>query len=89
MKLAAAVVLAAVASTAVAADSNQVRGYTRQDGTYVEPHMRTNPNSSRMDNWSTQGNTNPYTGQQGTVNPDYQRQSDPFSSNRRGNSRGW
>lgn len=62
MKLAAALLLAVVASPALAADSNQVRGYTRQDGSYVEPHMRSNPNSSRMDNWSSQGNVNPYTG---------------------------
>lgn len=49
--------------------SNSVGGYTRQDGTYVQPHMRTNPDNSRTNNWSAQGNTNPYTGRQGTVDP--------------------
>lgn len=46
-----------------------VRGYVRKDGTYVAPHMRSNPNKSRADNWSSQGNINPYTGAVGTVNP--------------------
>lgn len=46
--------------------SHSVSGYTRQDGTYVAPHMQTNPNSTRNDNWSTRGNINPYTGQYGT-----------------------
>lgn len=43
-----------------------VRGYTRRDGTYVPPHYRTAPNSTRNDNWSTRGNVNPYTGEPGT-----------------------
>lgn len=47
----------------------RVRGYTRKDGTYVQPHYRSSPNSSRLDNWSTRGNVNPYTGQAGTQNP--------------------
>jgi hypothetical protein len=63
--LAAAVMLS---STAIARDV-QVDGYTRQNGTYVQPHMRTAPDSSLQNNYSSQGNTNPYTGQQGTVNP--------------------
>jgi hypothetical protein len=46
-----------------------VRGYTRKDGTYVQPHMRTAPNSSKLDNYSTKGNVNPYTGKEGTQDP--------------------
>ena len=46
-----------------------VRGHTRKDGTYVKPHMRTAPNSSKQDNYSTKGNVNPYTGKEGTVDP--------------------
>lgn len=46
-----------------------VRGYTRKDGTYVAPHMRSSPNSTTSDNYSTKGNTNPYTGEPGTKNP--------------------
>lgn len=47
----------------------RVRGYYRKNGTYVAPHYRSSPNSSRFDNWSTKGNVNPYTGQPGTRNP--------------------
>lgn len=47
----------------------RVSGYTRKDGTYVAPHYRSSPNSSKHDNYSTQGNYNPYTGKRGTVNP--------------------
>lgn len=64
----AAVAVILFASTAIARDT-AVRGYTRSDGTYVAPHYRSAPNSSRMDNYSTQGNINPYTGNAGTVNP--------------------
>lgn len=51
------------------AETVRVRPYMRQDGTIVSPHMRTAPNSSRDDNFSTKGNINPYTGKQGTVDP--------------------
>lgn len=43
-----------------------VNGYTRNDGTYVQPHIRSSPNSYRFDNYSAQGNTNPYTGDRGS-----------------------
>lgn len=43
-----------------------VRGYTRSDGTYVQPHYRSDPNQYRYDNYSSQGNTNPYTGERGS-----------------------
>ena len=43
-----------------------VNGHTRSNGTYVQPYERTAPNATRDDNYSTRGNTNPYTGQAGT-----------------------
>tara|TARA_Y100001970_G_C14250949_1_gene871827 strand:+ start:1578 stop:1871 length:294 start_codon:yes stop_codon:yes gene_type:complete len=46
-----------------------VNGHYKNNGTYVQPHYRSSPNSSRLDNWSTRGNTNPYTGQRGYNNP--------------------
>ena len=46
-----------------------VNGYTRSNGTYVQPHYQTDPNNSRFDNYSSKGNVNPYTGQAGTVDP--------------------
>jgi len=55
-------------SVSVFADQ-RVRGYTRQDGTYVPPHYRSDADGRRDNNWSSQGNTNPYTGERGTVNP--------------------
>ena len=47
----------------------QVKGYFRSNGTYVQPHYRSSPNSTGLDNFSTKGNVNPYTGKEGTVNP--------------------
>ena len=43
-----------------------VRGYTKDNGTYVQPHYRSSPNEYKNDNWSTSGNSNPYTGKSGT-----------------------
>lgn len=44
----------------------QSSGYERSNGTYVQPYERSAPNSTRQDNYSTQGNVNPYTGAAGT-----------------------
>lgn len=46
-----------------------VRGYFKRDGTYVMPSHRTSPNATRLDNWSTKPNVNPYTGVPGTKDP--------------------
>lgn len=46
-----------------------VKGYYKSNGTYVQPHVRSSPNNTTADNWSTKGNVNPYTGKQGTNNP--------------------
>jgi len=64
MKLIITATLLVVSLSAIADQS--VNGYIRQDGTYVQPHERTNPNSIRFDNYSSQGNTNPYTGEHGS-----------------------
>lgn len=45
----------------------QVDGYYKKDGTYVESYMRTAPNSTIIDNFSTSPNLNPYTGKIGTI----------------------
>ena len=65
----AALLALVAASPALAGGSHAVRGYVRSNGTYVAPHMQTNPNSTRLDNWSTKGNVNPYTGKAGTKDP--------------------
>lgn len=69
----------ASAFSATAADAQvHVQGHYRKDGTYVRPHMRSSPNSTTSDNWSTKGNVNPYTGAEGTRNPyPQQRQYQP------------
>lgn len=61
-------VVAAAISAPVFADQ-YVNGYFRSDGTYVPPHYQTSPNSTKIDNYSTKGNVNPYTGQSGYKNP--------------------
>jgi len=42
-----------------------VKGYYKSNGTYVEPHHRSDPNDTKNDNWSTRGNINPYTEEEG------------------------
>ncbi len=78
-KIALMFALLASASTATLADQ-YVNGHVRKDGTYVQPHYRSDANSNRFDNYSSQGNYNPYTGKEGTVNP-YQQQ--PFQTQQR------
>ncbi|PZO39246.1 MAG: hypothetical protein DCF19_14620 [Pseudanabaena frigida] len=46
-----------------------VRGYVKKDGSRVKPYVRTTSNTTKKDNWSTIGNTNPYTGKKGTKRP--------------------
>ena len=61
-------ILMLISSTQVFAYGNSVRvkGYTRSNGTYVAPHYRSRSNNTKKDNYSTYGNTNPYTGTTGT-----------------------
>lgn len=40
-------------------NSNSVGGYTRDNGTVVQPYQRTNPDSSRSNNYNAPGNYNP------------------------------
>lgn len=51
--------------------SHSVQGHTTSSGTYVQPHVATNPNPTQRDNFSATGNVNPYTGAVGTRNPRY------------------
>lgn len=61
--------IALTLSTVALADTH-VKGYYKQNGTYVEPHYRSSPNNTKADNFSTKGDVNPYTGQEGTSNPE-------------------
>ncbi|MCH5347574.1 MAG: hypothetical protein J1E63_10705 [Muribaculaceae bacterium] len=58
-------------STGVNPNSTYVNGYTKSNGTYVPGHYRSKPNSTNRDNYSTQGNRNPYNGNSGYRAPDY------------------
>ncbi len=52
------------------ARTTRVRSYYKPStGTYVAPHYKTSPNSTRYDNYSTKGNYNPYTGKKGYTSP--------------------
>lgn len=75
-----ALTIAIVSTPVLAQRSHYTRGYTRHDGTYVQPHYSTNPNGTKLDNWSTKGNTNPYTGKAGTVDPYKPSSSNPYGS---------
>ena len=50
-------------------NSDYVSGYTRGDGGYVNGYYRTAPNNTDRDNYSTLGNLNPWTGEEGSRSP--------------------
>ena len=51
--------------------SHTISPYVNSQGTYVGSSHATNPNNTQMDNYSTKGNVNPYTGAVGTRTPRY------------------
>ena len=54
----------------VADAATRVKSYYKPStGTYVAPHYRSSPNSTKYDNYSTKGNYNPYTGKKGSASP--------------------
>lgn len=48
-----------------------VNSYYRSNGTFVDSYVRTMPNSTNWDNFSTKGNYNPFTGSTGYRARDY------------------
>lgn len=64
-----AVALSGLGVTTAVADDVYVNGYYKSNGTYVQPYYRTSPDDSLLNNYSTQGNVNPYTGEMGTKSP--------------------
>ena len=63
-KLIIAVTVLLLSAQAFARDVH-VDGYTRSNGTYVQPHYRSAPDSTPTNNYSHEGNVNPYTGEIG------------------------
>jgi hypothetical protein len=55
--------------TIESASAGHVNGHYRSNGTYVNGYQRTNPDGNKFNNYSTQGNYNPYNGKVGTVDP--------------------
>lgn len=64
----------ALVSTIASAQTYQP-GYFRSDGTYVQGHYRSAPDSNRYNNLNSEhsiyGGTNPFTGKKGTQNDEY------------------
>jgi hypothetical protein len=58
-----------------------VQGHVRADGTYVQGYYRSSPDSHKFNNYGSEGNVNPYTGQKGTERNEYStpRYSDPYA----------
>ena len=84
MKFLNILLIAMIFSVSAFADT-YVRDHYRKNGSYVQPHYRTNSNNTRLDNYSTRGNVNPYNGRAGAR--------DPFSygarARTRSNGYGW
>ena len=64
---------------------NWVNGYQKKDGTYVQGHMKSDSDGYRFNNYSSQGNSNPYTGERGYQRNEY---SNPPAYNTGSGSRG-
>lgn len=59
-----------VSAGSVEAKTVRVKSYYKPSThSFVMPSYRTSPNKTKLDNYSTKGNYNPYTGKKGTVNP--------------------
>ena len=54
--------------------------YTKDNGTNVQSHYKTNTNTTNHDNFSTDGNTNPYTGEKGSKAKDYSPDASNYGS---------
>ena len=63
------VVLVMVTGTASA--QTYQRPYVDKNGRYSDGGYRSKPNGTQLDNYSTKGNVNPYSGKRGNRNPRY------------------
>lgn len=76
-------ILLSIAATCYA--DQYVNGYTRKDGTYVNGYTRSDRDSSYNNNYSTRGNTNPYTGESGTNSRTYNDRTPDYNMKTYGN----
>ncbi|HTC00148.1 MAG TPA: hypothetical protein VK705_05650 [Ferruginibacter sp.] len=49
--------------------TDKVRSYTKRNGTNVNSYHRTAADKTQRNNYSSKGNTNPYTGKKGYKTP--------------------
>ncbi len=79
----------AVLSVAPCFADVHVGGHLRYNGSWVQPHFRSQADGNFYNNWSTYGNVNPYTGTVGTRHyPTYQHYYyQPYQSHYRGYGR--
>jgi hypothetical protein len=61
--------VALFAAPSVAAESHRVKGYVTKSGTYVAPTRATNPNRTKVDNYSSKANVNPYSRRKANIDP--------------------
>jgi len=57
-----------------------VNGYFKKDGTFVEGHYKTTPHETNWGAYSTDGNSNPYTGSDGQRARDYSSEAYNYGS---------
>ena len=57
--------MATIPSASQAARTHSVEPHYTRSGKFVPGHMQTNPDHTKIDNWSTSGNVNPFTGRRG------------------------
>lgn len=52
-------------SISSASAAKKVGGYMKKNGTYVQSYYKSDSDSYKFNNYSTKGNSNPYTGKKG------------------------
>jgi hypothetical protein len=72
----------AITAFVSAQTTTYVQGYVKQDGTYVQGYYKTTSDYTNTNNYSTQGNTNPYTNEYGTKPRDYSIESVNYSADK-------
>jgi hypothetical protein len=56
-------------TTPALAKTVSVKPHVTKQGVYKPPSYRTSPNDTKIDNYGSKPNVNPYTGKSGTVDP--------------------
>jgi len=65
-----AIISSLVFTASVEAKTIKVKSYYKPTtGKYINSYFKTSPNKTKIDNYSTKNNYNPYTGKKGYVNP--------------------